>query len=657
MAKEEEHVPKYVLVTGGVVSGLGKGITCSSLGLLLQQSYGLHVTALKIDPYLNYDAGTMSPYEHGECFVLHDGGEVDLDLGNYERFLGIRLTKDHNITSGKIFQQVLSKERAGGYLGQTVQLVPHCTDAIMQWIERMAKTPVYSIRTKTMQRPDICMIEMGGTVGDLENMIFIEALRRLRRKVSPLHFFHVHVVLIHNMGTISASTVPKDIDLPAASQKTKPAQASVQELRKHGLIPDMLICRSSRAVSECSLNKLSIATDISLPRILQAVDVKNIYQVPWNLSFQRAEIIIAEHLHISAPKTSSEKMSCPSWIREIHESINNTKNIKRPHLYIAIAGKYTKDQDSYLSLIHAIQHAALYKDCQVEIEWIETTDMKGLVQRLMPRPSHTIAGIIIPGGFGDRGIEGMIHIAQYARLHQIPFLGICLGMQVALIEIARNVLELHHANSTEFNNTTPHPIIDKHTFNERESKDIQTTMKLGSHSVALPQSSLLFRYYNNLKRGQITCDHHIIYITAEERFRHRYQLGEKYSTAFSLAGYQLFGAKGAALVLEAKESIHPFFVGVQFHPEYQTYPYDPAPAFLGFIDAALNYYVKKRCQKCVAEEVETDPTLSTYPPGCTSSEEDDYTEKNNDEKEDKSKEDDGSEAESTLAWRDLASDE
>lgn len=600
---------KYVLVTGGVVSGLGKGITCSSIGLLLQHTFKQNVTALKIDPYLNCDAGTMSPFEHGECFVLADGGEVDLDLGNYERFLGIQLTRDHNVTSGKIYKDVLDGERQGKYLGKTVQMVPHVTDRIEQWFKEIAVKPIRTIQHPDPVTPDLCMIEMGGTVGDIENQLFTEALRRLKHKLPPHSFFHVHVSLIPNMGTVSASTAVDGIaSMPSGAQKTKPTQQGLLKLRELGLNPDMVICRSSRALTASTIDKLSNMAMIPSANIVAALDVKNIYEVPECLAKQNVHTIIGAALQLVSASSASNAShaTLPKWLTTINafRNVQCCDLVVSTRVHVAICGKYTDDQDSYLSLIHALQHAALALNRQVEIHWIDTGHVDFTHPFTCYDTEHfyktewyklcqlNLHAIVIPGGFGDRGIPGMIQIAKFARENAIPFLGICLGMQVAMIEIARHVLNLSDAHSEEFDIKTPYPVFLKHEpllYNcggpvtpNAVPKILSNSMKVGAHDVSIhKESQLLGRY-----RANPNIEGSLI---VRERFRHRYGFNTAYRDKFQDAGFMLPITKPNAPVqmFEATTTTHPFFVGVQFHPEYQTYPDQPAPAFYALIAAAI----------------------------------------------------------------------
>ncbi|XP_056170647.1 uncharacterized protein LOC115673653 isoform X3 [Syzygium oleosum] len=458
-AAREAGRMKYVLVTGGVVSGLGKGVTASSIGVVLK-ACGLRVTSIKIDPYLNTDAGTMSPFEHGEVFVLDDGGEVDLDLGNYERFLDITLTKDNNITTGKIYQSVLEKERRGDYLGKTVQVVPHVTDAIKDWIQSVSAIPVDGKEGPA----DVCVIELGGTVGDIESMPFIEALRQLSFSVGPDNFCLIHVSLIPVLGVVG-------------EQKTKPTQHSVRELRALGLTPHLLACRSAQPLLENTKEKLSQFCHVPIGNILNIHDVPNIWHVPLLLRNQNAHISILNQLglvSIASPPNLED------WTRRAENFDNLTNSVR-----IALVGKYVGLTDSYLSVVKALLHACIACSLKPAIDWIAASDLEEDSAKSTPQ-AHAAAWetlknascVIVPGGFGDRGVTGMILAAKYARENNVPYLGICLGMQISVIEFARSVLGLDTANSTEFDAETPNPVVM--FMPEGSRTHMGSTMRLGS---------------------------------------------------------------------------------------------------------------------------------------------------------------------------------
>ncbi|XP_011079590.1 CTP synthase isoform X2 [Sesamum indicum] len=546
---------KYVLVTGGVVSGLGKGVTASSIGVVLK-ACGLRVTSIKIDPYLNTDAGTMSPFEHGEVFVLDDGGEVDLDLGNYERFLDLRLTRDNNITTGKIYQSVLEKERRGDYLGKTVQVVPHVTDAIKNWIESVSAIPVDGKEGPA----DVCVIELGGTVGDIESMPFIEALRQLFFTVGQNNFCLIHVSLIPVLGVVG-------------EQKTKPTQHSVRELRALGLTPHFLACRSAQPLLESTRQKLSQFCHVPVGNILNIHDVPNIWHIPLLLRNQNAHDAVLRHLDllsVASPPNLHE------WTNraEIFDNLSNS-------VRIAMVGKYVGMADSYLSVVKALLHACIACSLKPEIDWIAATDLEDDSAISAPE-THEIAWrtlrnascILVPGGFGDRGVKGMILAAKYARENRVPYLGICLGMQISVIEVARNVLGLERANSTEFDDQTPNPVV---IFMPEGSKThMGSTMRLGSRRTLFQTSDCLTaKLYHSSE-----------YV--DERHRHRYEVNPDMVSILEESGLKFVGKDETGKRMEIVElADHPFYVGVQFHPEFKSRPGRPSPPFLGFILAAI----------------------------------------------------------------------
>ncbi|RXH84461.1 hypothetical protein DVH24_027360 [Malus domestica] len=528
---------KYVLVTGGVVSGLGKGVTASSIGVVLK-ACGLRVTSIKIDPYLNTDAGTMSPFEHGEVFVLDDGGEVDLDLGNYERFLDVTLTRDNNITTGKIYQSVLEKERRGDYLGKTVQVVPHITDAIKTWIESVSVIPVDGKEGPA----DVCVIELGGTVGDIESMPFIEALRQLSFSVGQENFCLIHVSLIPVLGVVG-------------EQKTKPTQHSVRELRALGLTPHLLACRSAEAGN-----------------ILNIHDVPNIWHVPLLLRNQNAHHSILQQLNLLS-------IAMPPDLRDwtkMAETYDNLTNSVR----IAMVGKYVGLADSYLSVVKALLHACVACSLKPSIDWIAASDLEDDSAKLIPEAHAAAWGtlknaacVLVPGGFGDRGVRGMILAAKYARENNVPYLGICLGMQISVIEFARSVLGLERADSTEFNAQTPNPVVI--FMPEGSRTHMGSTMRLGSRRTLFqaPDCTTSKLYHNSE------------YV--DERHRHRYEVNPDVIGVLEEAGLKFVGKDDSGRRMEILElPSHPFYVGVQFHPEFKSRPGRPSPLFLGLILAA-----------------------------------------------------------------------
>ncbi|XP_058764344.1 uncharacterized protein LOC131637787 [Vicia villosa] len=545
---------KYVLVTGGVVSGLGKGVTASSIGLLLQ-ACGLRVTSIKIDPYLNTDAGTMSPFEHGEVYVLDDGGEVDLDLGNYERFLDIKLTRDNNITTGKIYQSVIEKERRGDYLGKTVQVVPHITDAIQEWIERVAKIPVDGKEGPA----DVCVIELGGTIGDIESMPFIEALGQFSYRVGPGNFCLVHVSLVPILNVVG-------------EQKTKPTQHSVRQLRGLGLFPNLLACRCSKELDGSTKAKLAQFCHVPLSNVLTLHDVPNIWHIPLLLKDQKAHESILKALNL--PGIAAEPNLKEWTVRtKIYDKCHET-------VKIAMVGKYTGLSDAYLSVLKALLHASVAHNRKLIVDWVPAGDLEDDTYREDPK-THTAAwnllkganGVLVPGGFGDRGVQGKILAAKYARENNVPYLGICLGMQIAVIEFAQSVLGLHGATSTEFDPETKTPCV---VFMPEGSKThMGGTMRLGSRTtyfqVADCKSAKLY--------GNVS--------SVDERHRHRYEVNPDMVSQLESAGLSFVGKDETGSRMEIVElPSHPFFIGVQFHPEFKSRPGKPSPLFSGLIEAA-----------------------------------------------------------------------
>ncbi|XP_047983799.1 CTP synthase-like [Salvia hispanica] len=546
---------KYVLVTGGVVSGLGKGVTASSIGVVLK-ACGLRVTSIKIDPYLNTDAGTMSPFEHGEVFVLDDGGEVDLDLGNYERFLDVRLTRDNNITTGKIYQSVLEQERRGDYLGKTVQVVPHITEAIKNWIESVSHIPVDGKEGPA----DVCVIELGGTVGDIESMPFIEALRQLLFSVGPNNFCLIHVSLIPVLGVVG-------------EQKTKPTQHSVRELRALGLTPHFLACRSAEPLLENTRQKLSQFCHVPVGNILNIHDVPNIWHIPLLLRSQNAHNAILTHLDL---QSVANPPNLQEWTDRAETFDNLTNSVR-----IAMVGKYVGMADSYLSVVKALLHACIACSLKPAIDWIAASDLEDDNALSTPeahatawRTLRNAACVLVPGGFGDRGVKGMVLAAKYARENRVPYLGICLGMQISVIEFARNVLGMERANSSEFDKDTPNPVV---IFMPEGSKThMGSTMRLGSRRTLFQSPDCLAaKLYHNSEH-------------VDERHRHRYEVNPEMVNNFEESGLKFVGKDETGKRMEILElTDHPFYVGAQFHPEFKSRPGRPSPLFLGFILAAI----------------------------------------------------------------------
>ncbi|XP_022640654.1 CTP synthase isoform X2 [Vigna radiata var. radiata] len=539
---------KYVLISGGVVSGLGKGVTASSIGVVLK-ACGLRVTSIKIDPYLNIDAGTMSPFEHGEVFVLDDGGEVDLDLGNYERFLDVTLTKDNNITTGKIYQSVLEKERKGDYLGKTVQVVPHITDAIKDWIESVAVIPVDGKEGPA----DVCVIELGGTVGDIESMPFIEALRQLSFQVGPDNFCLIHVSLIPVLGVVG-------------EQKTKPTQHSVRELRALGLTPHLLTSRSAEPLLESTKEKLSKFCHVPIENILNIHDVPNIWHIPLLLRNQNAHHSILQQLNLLNQATAPDLQQ---WTEMAETFDSLTESVR-----IAMVGKYVGLTDSYLSVVKALLHACVARSFKPSIDWIAASDLEDESAKSTPE-AHAAAWttlksadcVLVPGGFGDRGVRGMMLAAKYARENNVPYLGICLGMQISVIEFARSVLGWEKANSVEFDAQTPNPVVI--FMPEGSRTHMGSTMRLGSRRTLLQTSDCITsKLYGSSE-----------YV--DERHRHRYEVNPDVIGTLEEAGLQFVGKDESGKRMEILElPSHPFYVGVQFHPEFKSRPARPSALFL-----------------------------------------------------------------------------
>ena len=546
---------KYVVVTGGVLSGLGKGITASSIGVLLK-SAGLSVTSVKIDPYLNCDAGTMSPFEHGEVYVLDDGGEVDLDLGNYERFLDISLTKDHNITTGKVYKSVIERERKGDYLGKTVQVIPHITNEIQEWIERVSNTP----SDGTNNIPDACVIELGGTVGDIESAPFIEALRQFQFRVGESNICFVHVSLVPVMG-------------PVGEQKTKPTQHTVKELRGLGIIPDILVCRSENPLDDETREKLAAFCHVSPGAVVSAHDVSNIYRIPILLDEQGVSNVLSKQISFDLPDS---RPLLDDWIK-MAETVDNLNEV----VQIAMVGKYTGLSDSYLSVIKALQHSSFEVNRKLQINWIEAENLDEKIKQENPEKYKEAwdnlkisDGILVPGGFGIRGIEGKIKAAEYARVNKIPYLGVCLGLQIATIEFCRNVLGMKNANSTEFDENTPQPAV---VFMPEISKThMGGTMRLGTKPTPfLVEDCKIKRLYGNQS-----------YV--DERHRHRYEVNPELISKIEKAGLIYVGKDETGQRCEIMElENHPYYVGTQYHPEFKSRPGRPSPPFLGLLKASI----------------------------------------------------------------------
>ncbi len=531
---------RFIVVTGGVLSGLGKGITTSSIGTLLK-ARGLTLTAVKIDPYVNCDAGTMNPFEHGEVFVLEDGGEVDLDLGNYERFLDTNIPQDNNITTGKVYRAVIEKERKGAYLGKTVQIVPHVTDEIRQRVEEAA----------AKAGADVCLVEVGGTVGDIESSPFLEGLRQLHRDHGHENVVFVHTTLVPVLG-------------PVGEQKTKPTQHSVKELKAAGIEPDMIVCRCPQPLEESTRQKISNFCDVSPDAVVGAPDVPTKYQVPLLLNDQGVDAWLVDRLKLEAGEPDLAQ-----WTRFLDGITSPERDVT-----IGVVGKYTDLTDAYMSIQEAFNHAGSELSTRVNIEWIESDEFDdGPLDQLAE-----LDGILVPGGFGSRGTEGKIRAIQYAREHQIPFLGICYGFQLAVVEFARHALGLEDATSAELIDElgieSDHAVID--LLPEQRSIDAKGgTMRLGATPVRVKAGSKAHGLYN----AELIL----------ERHRHRYEVNPRYREDLERAGLRFTGKDSTGLRMEILElgDDHPYFMGSQFHPEFKSRPGKPAPLFRGLVEAAL----------------------------------------------------------------------
>lgn len=558
---------KYIVITGGTISGLGKGTTISSVGVVLR-SHGLRVTAIKIDPYLNIDAGTMSPFEHGEVYVLEDGGEADLDLGNYERFLDLTLTSKHSLTSGKVYDQVIKRERAGHYLGKTVQMVPHVTDAIQEWIQETAQKQVDG----TGLRPEVCLVELGGTVGDIESSVYLEALQQFMFKIGHSNFLMIHLGMVPLLG-------------PTGEQKTKPCQHSVKLLREAGLKPDILMCRSEMPVNDATRKKLSLFCQVNPESVISLHDVSNLYRVPLLLAEQRVGIIICQHFGFPTNTVGPTLPSSASASQQVERLQDWTVLAQRTdscdrEVSIAVVGKYMGNPDAYVSVVKALQHAALEASVKLRLQWVDSSNLEPQVEHSEPAKYQeawenlrSCQGVLVPGGFGTRGIEGKIATAGYCRTAQVPYLGVCVGLQTCVIEFCRNELGWTGANSTEFDEATPHPVV---VFLPEASATVMGgTMRLGSRATIIRDTSAMAC---KLYGGQP-----VIY----ERHRHRYEVNTSLVPAMELKGLHFAGQDDRAQRMELCELRgHPFFVACQFHPEFKSRPASPAPLFLGLVLAA-----------------------------------------------------------------------
>lgn len=534
--KGEQKLTKYIFVTGGVVSSLGKGITAASLGRLLKNR-GLSVTIQKFDPYINVDPGTMSPYQHGEVFVTGDGAETDLDLGHYERFIDINLSKYSNVTSGRVYSTVLRKERRGDYLGGTVQVIPHITNEIKERVLRAGKET----------NADVVITEIGGTVGDIESLPFLEAIRQIKSDIGHENVLYLHCTLIPYIKA-------------AGEMKTKPTQHSVKELRSLGIQPNVIVVRTEMPVSQDMKDKIALFCDIDKKAVIECRDADTLYSVPLALQEQNLDQIVCDHLKLNCGEADMTE-----WKALVEKVLNLSKKTK-----IALVGKYVELQDAYLSVAEALKHAGYAFDADIDIDWINSEDVTNEnVAELLAGAD----GILVPGGFGDRGVEGKIVAIRYARENKVPFLGICLGMQLATVEFARNVLGLEGAHSSELDPNTPYPIIDL-LPEQKDVEDLGGTLRLGLYPCKLMEETKAMEAYND----------EVVY----ERHRHRYEFNNHFRQDMEAKGFVFSGTSLDGRLVEIVElQDHPWFVASQFHPEFTSRPTKPQPLFRDFIEASL----------------------------------------------------------------------
>jgi CTP synthase len=547
---------KHIFVTGGVASSLGKGLTASSLGRLLK-SRGLRVTMQKLDPYINVDPGTMNPFEHGEVYVTDDGGETDLDLGHYERFIDENLTRSSNATTGSIYSAVLAAERRGEYLGKTVQVIPHITDEIKRRIQILGDDDI-----------DVVITEVGGTVGDIEILPFLEAIRQFRLDVGRDNVCYVHVTLIPFIG-------------PSGEQKTKPTQHSVTELRSRGIQPDAIVCRSEAPISDDLKRKISRLCDVPPAAVVNAADADSLYEIPLVLHEEGLDRVVCDLLRLG---------DHPVELSEWRDLVARVESASDP-VRIGLIGKYVSLPDAYLSVVEALNHAGIHQQADVQLEWIQAEDVEGLLDEGRLRD---LDGLVIPGGFGERGSEGKIAASAYAREHDIPCLGLCLGLQMMVSDYARNVLGLAGANSSEFDQRTPHPVIDL-MDSQRGVEDKGGTMRLGAYPAELLAGSQVAEAYGKL--------------VVSERHRHRYEFNPKYKSAFDDGSFVRAGVSPDGQLLEFIElRNHPFWVATQAHPEFKSRPDRPAPLFREFLAAALTR-AEGRKPHLPLEDAERSPSM------------------------------------------------
>jgi len=537
---------KYIFVTGGVVSSLGKGLAAASIGCLLE-SRGLKVNLMKFDPYLNVDPGTMSPFQHGEVFVTDDGAETDLDLGHYERFTHAKLSRDNNWTTGRIYEQIIAKERRGDYLGKTVQVIPHVTNEIKAAMKKVA------------QDVDVAIVEIGGTVGDIESLPFMEAIRQMRQELGRKNTLFMHVTLVPFIAA-------------AQELKTKPTQHSVKELLSIGIQPDILLCRTDRFLSKDIKSKIALFCNVEEEAVITAKDVASIYEVPLVFSREGVDTLVLRYLHLE-PKDRDLK----DWEEIVHRVYN-----PKAEVTIGIVGKYVEYEDSYKSLKEALVHGALAHNLKLQVNWIEAEGLEA-GERVCEEQLGDYDGLLVPGGFGKRGIEGMLHAIRYAREKKVPYFGICLGMQTACIEFARNVCGLADANSSEFDPATPHRVI----YKLRELTGVEElggTMRLGAWTCKIEPGTLAHRIYG---QDEIS-----------ERHRHRYEFNREYEETLTAAGLRISGSTPDGTYVEMIElPDHPHFIGCQFHPEFKSKPLEPHPLFKAFVGAAYERGLERRADR------------------------------------------------------------
>jgi CTP synthase len=541
---------KYIFVTGGVVSSLGKGLAAASIGCLLE-SRGLKVNLMKFDPYLNVDPGTMSPFQHGEVFVTDDGAETDLDLGHYERYTHAKLSRDNNWTTGRIYEQIIAKERRGDYLGKTVQVIPHVTNEIKAAMKKVA------------QEVDVAIVEVGGTVGDIESLPFMEAIRQMRQELGRENTLFMHVTLVPFIAA-------------AQELKTKPTQHSVKELLSIGIQPDILLCRTDRFLAKDIKSKIALFCNVGEEAVITAKDVSSIYEVPVVFAHENVDTLVLKYLHVQAKDRDLAK-----WEDIVHRVYNPKAEVS-----IGIVGKYVEYEDSYKSLKEALVHGALAHNLKVRVNWIEAEGLEAGQQACQEQLGE-FDGILVPGGFGKRGIEGMLQAIRYARENKIPYFGICLGMQTACIEFARNVCGLVEANSSEFDPATNHRVIYK-LRELRGVEELGGTMRLGAWPCKIEPDTLAARIYGQTE--------------ISERHRHRYEFNREYEEMLTAAGLKISGSTPDGTYVEMVElPDHPHFIGCQFHPEFKSKPLEPHPLFKTFVGAAYESGLKRRSDKAAAE--------------------------------------------------------